>query len=101
MILDAVRLTDQVAIVTGAGVGIGREIAVAFAEDVLRVQYESNTPMARIGTPRDIAAAALYLGSRASSWATGVMLRVDGATTKPAFGLPAPPLQPTQQQETP
>jgi 7-alpha-hydroxysteroid dehydrogenase len=32
VILDAFRLTDPVAIVTGAGVGIGREIAVAFAE---------------------------------------------------------------------
>ncbi|MDT7722692.1 MAG: hypothetical protein QOE94_3703, partial [Mycobacterium sp.] len=28
MILDDFRLTDQVAIVTGAGVGIGRAIAV-------------------------------------------------------------------------
>jgi 7-alpha-hydroxysteroid dehydrogenase len=57
--------------------------------------------MARIGTPRDIATAALYLASSASSWVTGVMLRVDGGTTKPAFDLPAPALQPTHQQETP
>jgi 7-alpha-hydroxysteroid dehydrogenase len=57
--------------------------------------------MARVGTPRDIAAAALYLASPASSWVTGVMLRVDGGTTRPAFDLPAPPLQPTHQQETP
>jgi 7-alpha-hydroxysteroid dehydrogenase len=71
------------------------------SDDVLRIQYESNTPMARIGTPRDIAAAALYLASPASSWVTGVMLRVDGGTTKPAFDLPVPPLQPTQHQETP
>jgi 7-alpha-hydroxysteroid dehydrogenase len=48
--------------------------------------------MARIGTPRDIAAAALYLASPASSWVTGVILRVDGGTTRPAFELPAPQL---------
>jgi 7-alpha-hydroxysteroid dehydrogenase len=55
--------------------------------------------MARIGTPRDIAAAALYLASPASSWVTGVMLRVDGGTTRPAFDLPAPPLQPAHRRE--
>jgi hypothetical protein len=32
---------------------------------------------------------------------TGVMLRVDGGTTKPAFELPAPALAPTHRQETP
>jgi 7-alpha-hydroxysteroid dehydrogenase len=86
-------------------IGVGgvatQSMNFVMSNDQLRIQYESNTPMARIGTPRDIAAAALYLASPASSWVTGVMLRVDGGTTKPAFELPAPPLQPTQQREAP
>ena len=86
-------------------IGVGgvatQSMDFVMSDDALRIQYESNTPMARIGTPRDIAAAALYLASPASSWVTGVMLRVDGGTTKPAFELPTPPLQPAHQQETP
>lgn len=64
------------------------------SNDELRTQYETNTPMRRIGQPSDIASAALYLASPASSWVTGVVLRVDGGTTKPSFDLPAPPLRP-------
>jgi 7-alpha-hydroxysteroid dehydrogenase len=69
--------------------------AMAFVMDneALREQYESNTPLRRIGTPRDVAAAVLYLASPASSWVTGVILRVDGGTTKPSFDIPAPPLK--------
>jgi 7-alpha-hydroxysteroid dehydrogenase len=85
-------------------IGVGgiatQSMDFVMSNDALRTQYESNTPMARIGTPRDIASAAVYLASPASSWVTGVMLRVDGGTTHPAFELPAPPLQPTQKQET-
>ena len=70
------------------------------SNDELRTQFETNTPMRRIGQPSDIAAAALYLASPASSWVTGVVLRVDGGTTKPSFDLPAPPLRPSAQTVT-
>ncbi|HXL59449.1 MAG TPA: glucose 1-dehydrogenase [Mycobacterium sp.] len=70
------------------------------SNDELRTQYETNTPMRRIGQPSDIASAALYLASPASSWVTGVVLRVDGGTTKPSFDLPAPPLRPSAQTVT-
>jgi len=70
------------------------------SNDELRTQFETNTPMRRIGQPSDIASAALYLASPASSWVTGVVLRVDGGTTKPSFDLPAPPLQPSAQTLT-
>ncbi|GAA4362708.1 glucose 1-dehydrogenase [Nocardioides caricicola] len=63
-------------------------------DDGLRSTYEQNTPMGRIGQPRDIAAAALYLAAPASSWVTGVVLRVDGGTTAPSFDIPVPPLEP-------
>jgi 7-alpha-hydroxysteroid dehydrogenase len=67
----------------------------------MRTRYETNTPMRRIGTPRDIASAALYLASPAAAWVTGILLRVDGGTTSPSFELPAPPLVPTPQRERP
>jgi 7-alpha-hydroxysteroid dehydrogenase len=46
----------------------------------LRTKMEEMTPMKRIGTPEDIAAAALYLASPAASWVTGKVFEVDGGT---------------------
>jgi 7-alpha-hydroxysteroid dehydrogenase len=37
-----------------------------------------NTPLQRIGEPEDIAAAALYFATPASSWVTGKVIEVDG-----------------------
>ena len=46
----------------------------------LRAKMEEMTPMKRIGTPEDIAAAALYLASPAAGWVTGKVFEVDGGT---------------------
>ena len=92
---------DLAPLVRVNAIGVGgvatQSMDFVMSNDALRAQFDSNTPMRRIGTPRDIAAAALYLASPASSWVTGVILRVDGGSTKPSFDLPAPPLVPTQE----
>jgi NAD(P)-dependent dehydrogenase (short-subunit alcohol dehydrogenase family) len=41
-------------------------------------QLIDRTPMGRIGTPEDIAAAVLYFVSPAAAWVTGARLVVDG-----------------------
>jgi 7-alpha-hydroxysteroid dehydrogenase len=46
----------------------------------MRDQMLALTPMARLGTPEDIALAVLYLASPAASWITGKVFEVDGGT---------------------
>jgi NAD(P)-dependent dehydrogenase (short-subunit alcohol dehydrogenase family) len=48
-----------------------------FGTDIEK-EYLDNIPLGRSGKPRDIASAALFLASDASSWMTGDMLMVDG-----------------------
>jgi 3-oxoacyl-[acyl-carrier protein] reductase len=47
-------------------------------ESALRKQVESQTPLGRIGQPRDIAPAAVYLASADSAWVTGETLYIAG-----------------------
>ncbi len=56
--------------------GIGNRQAETFVS-----RYESKTPLGRMGKPIDIAGAAVYLASRASSYVTGHNLAVDGGWT--------------------
>jgi 7-alpha-hydroxysteroid dehydrogenase len=44
----------------------------------MRQAMERATPLKRLGTPQDIADAALFLASPASSWVTGKVLEIDG-----------------------
>jgi len=67
--------------VNAIAVGATETAALApFLNDELRAKMESMTPMRRLGTVEDIAIAALYLASPASSWVTGKILEVDGGT---------------------
>ncbi|MDE1165252.1 MAG: glucose 1-dehydrogenase [Pseudomonas sp.] len=44
----------------------------------MRDTMQANTPLKCLGTPEDIAAAALYLACPASAWVTGKVIEVDG-----------------------
>jgi 7-alpha-hydroxysteroid dehydrogenase len=48
------------------------------------------TPMRRLGTTEDIAAAALWLSSPAGAWMTGKVIEVDGGTVATNWPMPIP-----------
>jgi 3-oxoacyl-[acyl-carrier protein] reductase len=48
-----------------------------------RQQLASSFPLRRIGQPEDVAAAALFLASEASSWITGITLDIAGGKIMP------------------
>ncbi|MCV7413445.1 hypothetical protein AWC05_02960 [Mycobacterium florentinum] len=58
----------------------------------VREGLRAKTPMRRNGTPDDIASAALFFASPASSWITGKLLEVDGAAPAGLFPNDAPDL---------
>lgn len=60
-------------------------------ESVLSSMLEV-TPMRRLGDPEDIALAAIYLASPASSYVTGSVLVVNGGLTRPNFEIGLPDL---------
>ena len=67
-------------------------LALVTGDDGLTQTLIDNTPMRRIGAVADIAAAALYLASDASSYVTGRVLAVDGGIETPNLPLGMPDL---------
>jgi 7-alpha-hydroxysteroid dehydrogenase len=53
-----------------------------FLSDELERAMAGLTPMGRLGEVEDVALAALYLASPASSWVTGKVFEIDGGTEK-------------------
>jgi 7-alpha-hydroxysteroid dehydrogenase len=61
-----------------------------FLNDEVKQQMCDLTPMGRLGTVEDIAQAALYLASPASSWMTGKVLEIDGGTVASNWPIKIP-----------
>lgn len=82
--------------VNGIFVGSVLTSALEFvaADEGMRRQLEDNTPLGRIGEPEDVAAAIVYLSSRAGQYLTGKLLEVDGGLQQPNLDLGLPDLAP-------
>ena len=52
--------------------------AIGYTEGEMRKEFESQTPLGRIGKPEDIAKAAVFLATDDSSWMTGESVVVSG-----------------------
>lgn len=65
--------------------------AVASMPEIEQAMVDA-IPMGRLGEPEDIAAAAVYLASRAATFVTGAVLRVDGGAEGPILDLGFPDL---------
>lgn len=65
---------------------------IVLTDDGLRGQMERATPLRRIGDPREVAAAVVFLASPASGYITGKILEVDGGIERPNLDLGIPDL---------
>jgi 3-oxoacyl-[acyl-carrier protein] reductase len=57
---------------------IDTPLTALLTQQPVKDEFLDNTPLGRIGTPADVAAAALFLASDDSAWITGDLLLVDG-----------------------
>ena len=88
-----IHLTRQLAQELAPGVRVNAVAPGLVKTDMARALWEPNEdgmakahPLRRIGVPDDIASAALFLLSDASSWLTGEVLVVDGGASVSARG---------------
>lgn len=65
---------------------------IVMADDSMRTAIEDATPLGRLGSTDDIAAAVLYLASPAGAYLTGAVLDVHGGLQVPNMDMPIPDL---------
>jgi len=53
----------------------------ALSDAAVRQRLEDGTPLKRLGQPKDVVGAVMFLASPAASWMTGTLLVVDGGAT--------------------
>ena len=82
------HLTRQLALELAPGVRVNAVAPALVKTDMARALWEPNEeamarahPLGRLGTPDDIASAALFLVSDASSWMTGEVVVIDGGAS--------------------
>jgi NAD(P)-dependent dehydrogenase (short-subunit alcohol dehydrogenase family) len=82
-----IHLTQVLAAELGPGVRVNALAPAVVKTDFARALWENReaqvaarTPLGRIGEPDDVAGAALFLVSDASSWITGVTMVLDGGS---------------------
>jgi len=92
----AARDLDPHVRVNAVAVGSVMTSALEFvaADEATRAVMEQATPLRRIGEAEDVAAAVLYLSSRAGGYLTGKVLEVDGGLEQPNLDLGLPDLKP-------
>ena len=75
--------------VNGIAVGAAATSAldIVVSDEGLRQQLEQSTPLARIGDPREVAAAVVYLAAPSGGYLTGKILEVDGGIQSPNVDL--------------
>jgi hypothetical protein len=60
-------------------------VEMHYGDAAAQARVAATVPLGRLGTPRDVADACLFLASPLASYASGATLLLDGAGERPAF----------------
>jgi 7-alpha-hydroxysteroid dehydrogenase len=94
--LTRMAATDLAPRIRVNGIAVGSvatsALEMVLDDDTIRSQMEALTPLRRLGTVDDIAAACLWLASPAGSFVTGKVVEVDGGLQAPNLPLGIPDL---------